>query len=67
MPIQTIPVQSTAISAVQYDPASMTLRVIFRSYGEHTYPGIPKSLFEAFLSAPSKGRFFNQQIRPRSP
>ena len=58
-------VSSSAIAAVEHDPVSLTLRVTFRGSGTYTYEGVPRSLYEAFLRAPSKGTFFNEHIRDR--
>lgn len=63
----TYSVQSSAITSIDYDPRSQTLTVTFTHRGSHTYPGVPEALVKAFLAAPSKGQFFNANIRPLSP
>lgn len=58
------PLSSTCFSSYSYDPRSGLLNLTFRDSG-HTYPYSPvsKSLFEEFMSSPSKGRFFNARIK----
>lgn len=57
-----IPVNSTAITAVAYSPE--TLDVEFTSGATYRYFAVPAQLFHEFLSADSKGAFFNRRIRP---
>ena len=58
-------VSSSAIAAVDYDADSRSLRVTFHGTGTYAYHGVPRSVYEAFLRAPSKGRFFIQHVRDR--
>ena len=60
-------VSSSAIGAIDYDAQSRTLRVAFHETGTYSFHGVPRSVYETFLSAPSKGRFFNQHIRDHYP
>lgn len=56
---------STVIRLISYDAASELLSVIFVSGRAYAYEGVPAGLFEQFLRAPSKGVFFNENIRGR--
>jgi hypothetical protein len=57
---------STAIARVEYDPATRRLRVWFRETSkEYTYVGVPVSVYEGLLRAPSKGSYFEAFIRDR--
>ena len=59
-------VDSTAITRIAYEPESATLSVWFRESGErYRYFAVPRSVYEAFESAASKGRFFNLHIKDR--
>lgn len=60
----TVPVSSSAIRAIGYRPADETIIVEFHKRGTYTYAGSPQ-LFEEFLAAPSKGRFFNDVFQVR--
>ncbi|MEM6636258.1 MAG: KTSC domain-containing protein [Pseudomonadota bacterium] len=54
-------VSSSAIRQIEWNAG--VLSVWFRESGRYDYFGVPKELFEAFLAAPSKGAFYNDQIK----
>ena len=58
-------VQSTTLATVIYDEAHEVLQLEFLSRALYQYSGVPREVHEALLSAPSKGRYFNQAIRGR--
>ena len=61
--VDRIPVQSSNVAEVGYDPGSMILEVLFHSGSVYQYFDVPEGLFREILQADSVGRFFNQQIR----
>ncbi len=60
--MQMIPVSSSNLVAVGYDDSSTTLRVQFKS-SVYDYHGVPKSIFDGLLSAPSKGKYHHAYIK----
>ena len=56
---------STVIRLISYDATSELLSVTFVSGRAYAYETVPAELFEDFLRAPSKGVFFNENIRGR--
>jgi KTSC domain len=60
-------VESTTLAALAYDDARRTMRLEFRSRAVYSYFGVPRSVYEALLAAPSKGRYFNRAIRGAFP
>ncbi|MDF2813174.1 MAG: hypothetical protein K0S56_4205 [Microvirga sp.] len=58
---------SSAIQRIEYDAGARKLHVVFHETGAYTYYVVPRSVYEAFLNAPSKGQFFNERIRDRYP
>ena len=58
-------VESRAIRAVDYDPPSRTLLIIFIDDDGYAYGDVPPELYAAFLEAESKGRFFAEHVRGR--
>jgi hypothetical protein len=59
-------VQSSAIKAVGYDPATQQLYITFTSSSHpYTFCVVAPAVFDAFMAAPSKGGFYNAHIRGR--
>lgn len=56
---------SSVIAGLEYDPASRTLEVEFRSGRVYHYFDVPKAEYLALTNAPSLGSYFNKEIRPR--
>jgi hypothetical protein len=61
------PVVSSNIVSAGYEPSSETLEIEFASGGVYQYYNVSPSIYEAFLAAPSKGRFLISQIKDRFP
>jgi hypothetical protein len=61
--MEYVAVSSSTVSAIGYDEASNTLGVRFLNGTEYHYFGVPQDVFEAMRSAPSVGRFFDQNIK----
>jgi hypothetical protein len=57
------PINSSNILSAGYDEPSQTLEVEFTSGMIYQYYNISLALFEAFMTSPSKGQFFNQNIK----
>jgi hypothetical protein len=56
---------STAIRKLFYVPAKRELWVTFVSGRHYAYADVPPEVFDAFTTAPSRGAFFNHEIRDR--
>jgi KTSC domain len=56
-------VESATLAAIGYDDAREILQLEFRSRAVYRYFGVPSSVYEALVTAPSKGRYFNGAIR----
>lgn len=54
---------SSVICRFDYDELSRRLDVQFVTGRRYSYHDVPAKLVEAMRTAPSKGRFFNAQIR----
>ncbi|MGA2220565.1 MAG: KTSC domain-containing protein [Verrucomicrobiia bacterium] len=61
--MERIPVQSSNIASVGYDADGQTLEVEFLHGGVYQYFGVPQAAFDDFMNAPSKGSYFQQNIR----
>lgn len=60
-----VPVSSSSILDIGYDPLARRLEVGFRAGGVYAYDAVPPEIHDAFIDATSKGRFFQRQIRDR--
>jgi hypothetical protein len=56
-------VESSTLATVSYDEARQLLQLEFRSRAVYHYFGVPATVHEVLLAAPSKGRYFNLAIR----
>ena len=60
--------ESHLISEADYDPATNVLTLTFaNSRRVYDFYAVPMSVYEAFLSASSKGAFLNSVLKPRYP
>ena len=57
------PVESASLASVGYDLSTRTLEVEFRRGGIYRYVGVPATVSQSLMEAPSKGRFFAAEIR----
>jgi hypothetical protein len=60
-------VESATVVTVGYDEAQELMQLEFSSGAIYHYFGVPATVYEALLGAPSKGRYFNGTIRGRYP
>ena len=58
-------VDSTSLATITYDADHETLEISFRDQKIYQYLSVPSEVHEELLSAPSKGSYFNRQIRGR--
>jgi len=62
-----LPVQSTTLAAAAYDPVTRQLSLQFRSGAIYQYFGVPQAIYHELMAAPSKGAYFNRNIRSQFP
>jgi hypothetical protein len=58
-------VESSTLARVAYEETAALLRLEFCNRKAYLYFDVPVAIHQALLSAPSKGRYFNQAIRGR--
>ncbi|MGH8899147.1 MAG: KTSC domain-containing protein [Egibacteraceae bacterium] len=63
--MQRIPVISTMLASVGYDPTTRTLEAEFTSGAVYRYSDVPPETYEGLMAADSHGRYFNAHIRDR--
>lgn len=57
----SVKVNSSLIKSVDYVGTDMT--VTLNSNKSYKFASVPKATYDKFLSAPSKGKFFNSDIK----
>ena len=60
-----ISVNSEAISKIGYDSETMRMKIMFKQGKSYTFCRVPQNLFDRFLNASSKGRFYDHYINGR--
>ena len=62
-----VPLQSTLLASVLYDPLLSRLEIELSSGERYLYFQVPRHCYQHLLQADSKGSFFNRKIRNRFP
>lgn len=57
--------ESTVLASITYDEPTQLLLVEFRGGAIYCYFGVPLTVHEDLLAAPSKGAYFNRFVRTR--
>jgi hypothetical protein len=65
--MEMIPVRSSAIRAVGYDPNSMQMRILFEQGHAYDFCGVPAHIHRGLMEAASKGAYYNDHIRDKYP
>lgn len=58
-----LPVRSSNLASVGYDPQTRILEIEFRNGAIYQYRGVPSAVFLTLMYSPSPGRYFNAAIR----
>jgi len=61
--IRRVPIQSTALAAVGYSKRLRALEIEFRNGAIYRYLEVAPEVYDALLSARSKARFYDDNIR----
>ncbi len=65
--MQRVVVESTTVGAAAHDAQTAVLELQFRNGAVYQYFLVPRPVYRDLLRAPSKGRYFHQNIRGRYP
>jgi hypothetical protein len=58
-----IPVESSSVKAIGYEPDTETLEVEFTSGGVYQFAGVSQFAYDSFMAAESKGHHFAVYVR----
>jgi len=61
--VERVPVSSSNLASVGYDSAGYVLEVEFSDGDVYQYLDVPETVFQELVSAPSPGRYLNEQIK----
>jgi len=62
LPMQSVDVNSTAISTAEYEYDSYRLRLTFKNGDSYDYTKVPNFVFEGLRVSTSKGKFINRNV-----
>lgn len=57
--------ESSLLKEVIYDPFLSVLSIHFKNGGVYDYLEVPEETYEELLKAPSSGKFFHLNIKPK--
>ena len=63
--MRMIPVSSSAISSVGYDPETQQMQIKFKKGRIYTFCRVPQHIFNGLLTASSKGTYYDRHIRDK--
>ena len=63
--MELVKVESSTIGRIGYDLATHALLVEFKNYSVYVYDGVAEEVYEKFVSAESKGKFFASDIKDK--
>jgi hypothetical protein len=63
--VKRVPVSSSSVAAVGYDPSGRVLEVEFTSGRVYRYFDVPEIVHRGLVRAKSIGQFLNERIRDR--
>ena len=61
------PVSSSDLRSVGYESTTFTLEIEFVSGGIYQYDGVPVTIYQGLMNAPSAGRYFHARIKNSYP
>jgi hypothetical protein len=61
--VERIPVSSSNVRSIGYDPDSSTLEVEFNDGSVYQYSGVPQAEFDGLMAAASKGAYLHARVK----
>jgi hypothetical protein len=63
--MEMVRVNSSAITAVGYDPATNRMKITFKQGKTYDFCRVPLNIYQGLINAPSKGGYFDRVIKDR--
>jgi hypothetical protein len=61
--MERIPVQSSTLKSVKYDPKTLALEIEFLNGNIYQYFDVPQAVHDELMRTESHGKFLNSQIK----
>ncbi|MEV4557714.1 KTSC domain-containing protein [Kitasatospora sp. NPDC049285] len=61
--MQLVPVQSSNLAAVGYEPMTYLLEIQFRNGTAYQYFNVPSAVHQGLMEAQSKGQYFDHFVK----
>lgn len=58
-----VPVNSSNILEIGYDPSTQTLEILFKNGNIYQYFDVPQNVHDSLISASSMGQFLSKEIK----
>lgn len=63
--MELIPLDSTNIAYIGYDPDQMLMQISFKNGWTYAYKNVEPDTYSAMMGAPDPGRYFAEIIKPQ--
>jgi len=65
--IEHLPVESSSIKHIGYDPETKELHVTFHDTGKYVYHNVPQETYDGLMASSSKGKFLHHNVKKQHP
>jgi hypothetical protein len=63
--VELVPVQSTNLSAIGYEPDTMLMQIQFKNGSLYAYQNVEPDTYQTLVTSPDPGRYFAEIIKPQ--
>jgi hypothetical protein len=63
--VQLIPVQSTNLAQIGYDPDTMIMQIMFKNGSLYAYSNVEPDTYNAMMTSGNPGEYFASIIKPQ--
>jgi hypothetical protein len=60
-----VPIASTNLTAIGYDPDTMTMQIAFKNGSLYSYSNVEPETYGSLMAASDPGRYFAEVIKPQ--
>lgn len=63
--MELVPIASTNLSMIGYDPDTMTMQIMFKNGSLYAYENVEPDTYNAMMTSGDAGRYFAEIIKPQ--